>query len=272
MRLTLAGLLIGATPALAQAPAPLPAIPAISGPAVEGLAGPALESARYDGCVGAVSASAGQALAFAEGWRLRGGGLPALHCAALAMLRLERFSDAARALTEAATQAERTGAPQAADFWGQAGNAWLLDGNRAEARTALDRAIAVVGDFAPRRAAALHVDRARVAADAGDLPAARADLDRAMGLAPDDALAVLLSAALARRQGDMPRATRDIARASAIAPDDADVMLEQARIAAANGDPATARRVMEMVVKMAPGSAAADIAARSLAANGAARP
>ncbi len=276
MRLIAALLLIAATPALAQqgpiagptAPAATgPAAPIASGPAAPMAPGPALERARYDGCVRAIPTNATNALEFAQGWRIRNGGLPALHCAALAFLQLERFADAARTLEEAAQKAEAVKAPQAADFWGQAGNAWFLDGKRDKAGAAFDRAILLAGDYAPRRSASLHVDRARVAADGGDLGAARIDLDRAIALNPDDATALMLSAALARRQNDLPRATRDIAAASAKAPEDVDVMLEQAQIAAANGDTATARRILEMILKAAPGSAAADIAAKSLAAN-----
>lgn len=238
---------------------------AVAAPAQELPPGPELERARYDGCVRAVPTQAANALEFAEGWKMRGGGLPAMHCAALALLRLERFGDAARMLERAGQEAEASKAPQAADFWGQAGNAWFLDGKHGQAIAAFDRAIGLVGQFAPQRASALHVDRARVAADAGNLAAARADLDQAVALAPDDAVAVMLSAALARRQGEMGRAAREIARASELAPGDADIMLEQANIAAASGDREAAEKVWAMVVKAAPGSAAAEIAGKALA-------
>lgn len=238
---------------------------AVMATAQEPAPGPELDRARYDGCVRAVPTQAANALEFAQGWGLRGGGLPAMHCAALALLRLERFSEAAKTLEEAARSAEAGKAPQAVDFWGQAGNAWFLAGNREQATAAFDRAIAQVGTFAPQRASALHVDRARVAADAGDLQSARADLDRAVALAPDDAVAIMLSASLARRQGDFGRAAREIARASELAPGDADVMLEQGNIAAAGGDHDAARQVWAMVIKAAPGSAAADLAGKALA-------
>lgn len=229
--------------------------------------GPELDRARYDGCVRAVPTQAAKSLEFARQWQEKGGGLPARHCAALALLRLERFSDAARMLEAAGAEAAVAKEPQAADFWDQAGNAWFLAGDRPKATAAFDRAIVLVGEFAPQRAAAMHVDRARVAADGGDLGAARADLDRAQALAPDYTVAHMLSAALARRQGDMGRALRDIARASALAPADADVMLEQGNIAAASGDLAAARKVWEMVVRAAPGSPAAEIAGRALQAD-----
>lgn len=236
-------------------------------PALAQQQGPELDRARYDGCVNAVATQAVNALEFAQGWHLRGGGLPARHCAALAFLHLERYADAARTLETAGREAEDAKAPQAADFWGQAGNAWFLAQDMPKARAAFDRAIPLSGAFAPKQKAALHVDRARAAAEAGDLAAARTDLDQATLLSPDDPVAIMLSASLARRQNDLPRATHEIARASELAPGDVDVMLEQAQIAAANGDADAARRVLEHVIKAAPGSPAADIATRSLAAN-----
>ncbi len=249
MKIPLALLLAAAGPALAQ-DLPLD---------------PALDRKRYDGCVRAIDSAAATAETYATQWAARGGGLPARHCLALAQLRQEKFVAAEATLLAAAAEAAVAKSPFAADFWGQAGNAALLAGRAEPAVAHFTAAIASAGDFAPRRTAAFHVDRARAEVELGRLSEARADLDRALELDRDDAHAWMLSAALARRAGDLGQAVRDIARASTLAPADPDIMFEQGNVAAASGDADAARRVWTMVTKAAPGTAAAELAARALA-------
>ncbi len=225
-----------------------------------------LDKRRYEGCVNAIPTDAAKAEQFAVQWRAEGGGLPARHCQALAQLHQERFAEAATTLAQAAAAAEAARSPFAADFWGQAGNAAFLAGDSKAAVAHFGTAIAQAGDYSPKRTAALHVDRARGLTELGDVAGARADLDKALALTPEDPIALALSAALARREGDAARAATDIARASALAPSNPDVMLEQGNVAAAAGDLATAKQVWAMVVRAAPQTAAAQIAERALAA------
>jgi tetratricopeptide (TPR) repeat protein len=257
MRLLLALLL--ATPAMAQQGPPAPD-PALSEAAM-------LDRRRYDGCVRALDADAGKAEQFAREWGERGGGLPARHCQALAQLKQQNYAAAATTLAAGAREADAAKSPHAADFWGQAGNAAFLAGDSRGAVAHFTAALAAAGPFAPQRSAALHIDRARAQAELGDFAATRADLDRALSLHDSDAVAWMLSAALARRQGDMARATREIARASTLAPTDPDIMFEQANIAAANGDIETAKKVWAMTVRAAPNSPAAELAAEALKRN-----
>lgn len=251
MKPALALLLLIAAPALAETAQPLD---------------PALDRKRYDGCVRSIDAAAATAETYATEWAARGGGLPARHCLALAQLRQNKFAEAEATLVAAAGEAAAAKSPFAADFWGQAGNAALLAGRSEPAIGHFTAAIASAGEFAPKRLAAFHIDRARAEAELGLLAEARADLDRALELDRDDPHAWMLSAALARRAGDLGQAVRDIARASTLAPSDPDIMFEQGNIAAANGDSAAARRVWTMVTKAAPGTPAADLAAQALAA------
>lgn len=251
--------LLAAAPATAQQGPPAPD-PALSEAAM-------LDRRRYDGCVRALQADAKKAEEFAVAWAGQGGGLPARHCQALAQLQQRQFAAAAATLAAAAREAEAAKNPLAADFWGQAGNAAFLGGDSKGAVAHFTAAIAANGEFAPQRAAALHVDRARAQAELGDLAAARTDLDRALALNDNDAVAWMLSAALARRQGDMGRASREIARASTLSPSDPDIMFEQANIAAANGDIETAKKVWAMTVRAAPGSTAAELSAEALKRN-----
>lgn len=223
---------------------------------------------RYQGCIAAIPTNAREAEDFAIQWRARGGGLPARHCQAMAQLEQERFAEAAATLVEGARAAEVEKSPLAADFWGQAGNAAILAGDNKMALTCLDTAIVQAGNLSAVRTAGFHIDRARVHAESNHPDAARADLDKALELTPEDPLAWTLSAALARRAGDPGRATRDIARASELAPSDPDVVFEQGNIAAANGDLSSARRVWQQVVKAAPLTEAAELAKKALEESG----
>lgn len=233
--------------------------------AQEGPTDPALEAKRYDGCVRAIPTDAAAAEEFAAQWQAKGGGLPARHCQALAQLERGNPAAAAQTLAKAAQAAESAKSPQAADFWGQAGNAALLGGDAAAAVSHFNSAIVAAGAFAPIRTANLLIDRARAHVELANLAAARADLDRATGLAPAEPTAWLLSAALARRQQDIPRARADIARAIPLSPANPDILFEQGAVRAADGDIPGARTLWAQLVKDAPGTAAAALAARALA-------
>ncbi|MBS3961653.1 MAG: hypothetical protein KGZ61_07475 [Sandarakinorhabdus sp.] len=245
----------------------LAAAPAAFAQGVPGAAyDPALDRKRYEGCVRAIPTDAAKADQFALEWQGMGGGLPARHCQALAQLHLKQFAAAASTLVKAAQLAEAQKSPFAADFWGQAGNAALLAGDIKGAIGHFTTAITQAGEFAPRRTADLLIDRARANTELNNIPAARADIDRALTLNRDDPIVWMLSAALARRENNMARASHEISRASTLAPSDPDIMFEQGNIAAATADLETARKVWAMTVRAAPGTPAAELAAKALAA------
>jgi tetratricopeptide (TPR) repeat protein len=239
-------------------------------PQVE-LADPApSDRARYDGCVRAIPTNAAAAEAYANEWRVRGGGLPARHCLALAQLAQDKPGAAAATLEAAARAAETERSPVAADFWGQAGNAALLANDARAAVRHFGAALAL--NPPPAQQTALRVDRARAAVEAGDAALARTDLDAATRVAPGDPAGWLLSAALARRASDLPRARTDIAQAIRLDPTNPDVRLEAANIAAASGDLAAARTQWQALVAAAPGTPAADLAQRALSSGETAPP
>ena len=239
------------------------AVLALGAPAQAGGERPS-DRARYQACVGLAEADAARAEAEARAFLRAGGGLPARHCLALAQLAAGRPAEAAATLAEAAAAAEARRHAYAADLWAQAGNAAFLAGDLALARAHLDRAVAGAGPFSPKRTAGFRIDRARVLAELGDPAGARADLDEAIRLAPEDPVAWMLSAALSRRQGDIGRAAAAIERATALAGSDPDVLFEAGNVAAAGGDLAGARALWEMAVRLGAGSEAARLAAEAL--------
>jgi hypothetical protein len=67
----------------------------------------------------------------AETWRSEGGGDPARHCAAVALIELGRHAEAARRLEALAQDLRPAHRELRAEVLGQAGQAWLLCGSTA---------------------------------------------------------------------------------------------------------------------------------------------
>jgi tetratricopeptide (TPR) repeat protein len=214
-------------------------------------------------CIALVDKDPVKAIDYASAWRLRGGDLDARQCLGLAFAAQQRWAAAAVAFEQAAQEAEKLHAPRSGQLWMQAGNASLAGGDFPKARLAFDAALAG-GQLRGADQGEAHLDRARAAVAVKDSKAARADLDAAIKLVPEDALAWLLSATLARRDGDLARALADIAEAAKRSPDDASVAFEAGNIAALSGADGAARTAWEAAVKASPESPAGKAAAASL--------
>lgn len=219
-----------------------------------------------ESCAAAAKATPEGAVDMAGAWRIRGGGLDARQCLGLAYVQLERWAPAATAFEQAAGEAETARDGRRADFWVQAGNAWLAAKDPARARRAFDAALAT-GITSPELRGEVHFDRARALVALGDAAAGRADLDRGLALVPGDPFGWYLSAALAQREGNLARAKTDIAKAVAGAPDDADILLLAGNLAGLSGDLDAARAFHARAAKAAPDSSPGKAAAAALAAN-----
>jgi tetratricopeptide (TPR) repeat protein len=222
-------------------------------------------------CTALIRTAPEKAIAAADAWRLRGGGLDARNCLGLAYAAAERWAPAAAAFEQAAREAEGKGNGRSADFWAQSGNAWLAAGNAAAAAKAFDAALATSALQAELRGE-VHLDRARAQIALGNAAAARADLDRGLSLVPADPFGWYLSAALARRENALARAQSDIAKAVELAPKEARILLEAGNIAGLSGDLPAARALHARAAQADPGGEAGRAAAAALAANSAPEP
>lgn len=209
----------------------------------------------------------GAALVEARAWRDAGGGFPAEHCAAVALFGLKRYAEAATAFEALAGAMMKERAPLRAGAMQQAAQGWLLAGDPARSRAALDAALR----FTPSDPE-LFIDRARADAEAKDFTTAIADLDSALALAPRRADALIYRASAWRQLDRIDRARADIAAALDIAPDDPAGLLERGDIRRLDGDTAGARLDWERVARLAPASPAAAAAQANLARLGAAPP
>ncbi|MES2097240.1 MAG: tetratricopeptide repeat protein [Pseudomonadota bacterium] len=219
---------------------------------------------RYAACLNLATSDPASAQSEAERFRIAGGGPRARQCLALAYAQEERWTEAATTFDAAARDADAAKDPLAARYWAQAGNAWLAAGDAVKAHAALTTALAA-GTLSGQDKGEVLLDRARSLVAAGQPVAARADLDAALDDTPQDPLAWLLSATLARRMKDLPRAKGDIDRALALSADDASVQLEAGNIAAASGDAAGAKAAWTKAVKLAPASPMGQSASAALA-------
>jgi len=218
----------------------------------------------FQACLDQALESPNQGVVFAQKWRLEGGSFYARHCMGFAYARAERWAPAIVAFEQAADEAERSGEmAQSARLWAQAGNAALASGDPAKARTSFDAALARgLPDGIEK--GETHLDRARALVALGDFKAARDSLDVALTQVPQDPLAWLLSATLARRLGELKLAQAHIARAVQLSPDDASVALEEGNIAVLTDHADIARSAWQRAVKLAPESPAGKAAADNL--------
>jgi tetratricopeptide (TPR) repeat protein len=218
---------------------------------------------RFSACIALVDKSPEKAVDAAGTWQVEGGGVLARQCLGIALAAQQRWAPAALAFQQAAEAAELNRDGRAARLWIQAGNAALAAGEAEKARRFLDAAVNVNSLTGAEQGEA-HLDRARALAKLGQLEQARADLDIAVKLVPQDPLAWLLSATLARKMGDLARAATDIGEAAKLSPDDAGVALEAGNIAAINGAPEAAKLAWAAALKNAPESPAGKAAAEVL--------
>jgi tetratricopeptide (TPR) repeat protein len=215
------------------------------------------EAATYEHCTKLAKQDPVAAEKLAQTWHERGGAHPADHCAALALIGLKQYKEAATRL-EALAQAMTT-APAAlrADVLDQAGQAWGLAGDWVRAYAAAGAAVALQPNDPE-----LLIDRAEAAASAGFLDKAIADLDHVLKSAPNRVDALIYRAAAYRALDQLDPALANIERALAVEPNSAPALLERGNIRRRRGDSDSARRDWERVGQLARGSQA-DVAARA---------
>ncbi len=173
----------------------------------------------------------------AEGWR----------CAAMALVDLGRPAEGARRLEALGASPTHGSSGWRAEVLSQAGNAWLIAGNAAGARRALTDAITLMGEDT-QVMPDLLIDRAQAHALAENWRLAEEDLNRAIDLRPDGALAYRLRAVARMNQSAFALAVADAERAVALNPQDIDALLVlgHTREAQRTGQPvATAPAVLQ---------------------------
>ncbi len=224
-------------------------------------AAPVDHAREYRACLALVPRDPVQAFEAAGAWAKQGGGAPAEHCAALALVERGHFDIAAERLEGIAATLGRDSRISPGELLAQAANVWLLAGNLERAAKMIAIAVALAPDDAP-----ILVDPARIQAEAGEYALALATLDSALLLAPLDGDAYAYRAGALRRLGRAAEARRAAEKAVALDPLNPSARLERGLAALALGDREGARLELEETARRFDGTPAAAAARASLAA------
>jgi tetratricopeptide (TPR) repeat protein len=239
--LALIGILLSATPAGAQHL-------------------PAVEADHYARCMDDARRNPAAALESATAWRNSGGGHPAEHCAAVALIGLKRYGEAGKRFDGLADAMIKAPAELRAEVLDQAGQAWLLAGDAARAEGSLTSALALMPDDPD-----LLTDRSEAYAAQKRYNEAIADLDRALARDAGRIDALIFRASANRFSGKLDEALRDAEAAAQLAPNDPDALLERGNVRRLKGDDAGARQDWRRVAELAPNTPAAAAARENLA-------
>jgi tetratricopeptide (TPR) repeat protein len=210
----------------------------VSLPAVARAAGS--EASHYQSCLAASSARPEEALKDAESWAKQGGGIAAQHCAALSLVSLKHYGEAAGRLDKLAAE---HGIPDAAfrsALFDQAGNAWLLAGDGAKAVQSFSAALTLSGDDPD-----LFADLARAQAMRKNWHEVDLDLNAALHLTPRRADLLVLRASARRALGRYNDARLDLEAALKLKPGDGEALVERGLLRRQVGDLGGARRDFE---------------------------
>jgi tetratricopeptide (TPR) repeat protein len=215
------------------------------------------DAETYAYCMKLAKVDAAAAQRLAEAWHKRGGAHPADHCAAVALIEMGKYRDAAMQLDALSKAMTKAPASLRAEVLDQAGQAWLLAGDPVEAYTAAGEAVALQpGD--PE----LRVDRAEAAASAGHFDRAIGDLNLVLTADPKRADALIYRASAYRALNRLDAALADVEAALSLVPNSGSALLERGNIRRLLGNVDGARQDWQRIGEIAPGTQA-DTAARS---------
>ncbi|MDO8608477.1 MAG: tetratricopeptide repeat protein [Phaeospirillum sp.] len=191
-------------------------------------------------------------------WQSLGGGEPARHCAAVALIGLGKLEEAAKRLESLAQHSRSTEALRA-EMLAQAAQAWLHAGKIEQALADLDTGL----DLAPNQPDLL-LDKAVILAQAAHYQKAVDVLTGLLKIQPNRVEAMVLRGSAYRYLDKLELAKEDIARALVLDADLPDALLERGMIRRLEDNSAGAREDWMKAITAAPDSIAADTARRNL--------
>jgi tetratricopeptide (TPR) repeat protein len=221
---------------------------------------PQSDAEHYDRCLQLAHSDPQKAYDDAESWRNIGGGFPAQHCAAVALVGLKRYPEAASKLEALANAMMQAGPEMRGDAMEQAGQAWLLAGKPNEAKSAFNAALG----FKPKDTELL-IDRAEANALGGKYFESIDDLNAVLDQTPNRVDALVYRASAYRQLGSIDLATDDIDRALRLDPNSVAGLLERGNLRRLKNDAAGAKADWQQVLKLSPGTPAAASAQDNLA-------
>ena len=213
---------------------------------------------EYVACISLAQSDPEKGFENASAWLGLGGGDAARHCAAVSLIELKHYTEAAKRLQSLAEMV-RAPAPFKAQILGQAGQAWLLADEPKRAGAVLSAAIKL-DETNP----VFHIDRAQSAAAQQAYGNATRDLDLAIHLDPSLTDAWVFRASAHRILGDDNAAMRDIEKALTIEKSHPEGLLERGILRRLQKNDNGARSDWLKVIELAPDSDAAKSAQTNL--------
>lgn len=212
----------------------------------------------YEACLIIAKKAPEQGWEEAIAWQSLGGGEAARHCAAIALIGLKKYGEAATRLETLANESKRD-EPTRAEMFAQAAQAWLLEGNVARADSAQRAALSL----APGNIEIL-MDHAVLLASINHYAETAEILSTVLLRQPNRVEALVLRASAFRYLDNLPGAEDDIAKAVPLDPDFPDALLERGMLRRLKGNDAGAREDWLKVIALQPDGAIADTARRNL--------
>jgi tetratricopeptide (TPR) repeat protein len=191
-------------------------------------------------------------------WQSLGGGEAARHCAAVALIGMGKYGEAATRLETLANESVRADAVRA-EMLAQASQAWNLLGNIQRADAALRGALTL----APGNPD-LMLDKAVLMAQIGHYQEAVEVLSAVLRAQPNRIEALTLRASAFRYLDNLDGAEDDINTALKLDPDYTEALLERGILHRMKGDDKAAREDWLRVVDLQPESGPADTARRNI--------
>jgi tetratricopeptide (TPR) repeat protein len=200
-------------------------------------------SARYQDCLRTANLDPNKSFAMAQEWIKTKGGGPAEHCAAVSLVEMKRYPEAATRL-DALGRAPDMG-PLRAQIFDQAGNAWMLAGDADRAVDSFSNALTLSANDPD-----LYTDLAQAQAMRKSWGEAEADLNEALRMQPRRPDLLVLRASARDAEGKLKDARADVDLALTLKPSYPDALVERGEIAKHAGDVAGAKRDFESVLKV----------------------
>ncbi|EDP63982.1 TPR repeat protein [alpha proteobacterium BAL199] len=209
----------------------------------------------YNRCLAKAQSDPSAAYSDALAWHEAGGGLPARHCAAVALVGTRQYAEAAARLETLSTEVAKQDPGLRVGLLAQAAQAWQLSGRVERAEQLQNQAI----EFAPTDRQ-LRVDRAVTRLTLGKSWEAIDDLNVAIELDPQDPEAMLYRASAYRYLDAVDLAREDVRRAIKLDPKRPEAWLEQGILEQLAGDFSAARKSWLEVLNLDPDGPAASAA------------
>ncbi len=210
-------------------------------------------SHTYEVCLMTAKNEPEKGFEMAGKWLTLGGGPPAKHCEAIALIGMKEYTEAATRLEALAGMNEDESVR--AGVLSQAGQAWLLHGDLTRALAAQTSAL----DAMPvknRQHAYILVDRAATYADAGKYADAVRDLDASLAIDPQNPDALAFRASARRHMDEVDMALVDAEQSIAIDPQNIIGLLERGIIYKLKNRNDAARQDWLRIIQIAPDSEA----------------